>query len=79
MQYRRQKESGMKKFAVILFAALALTFAAISGAAAMPRGDVQASPVSPLGWPPDCMRVPPGVVKCIKALGPKPPRMPPGK
>ena len=62
----------MKKFAVILFAALALSFAAISGtAAAMPRGVVQASPVSPLGWPPDCMRVPPGVVKCIKALGPR--------
>ena len=56
----------MTKFAVTLSAALALTFAAVSGApAATPVSTVQVPSAGSLGtWPPDCLRVPPYPVKC---------------
>jgi hypothetical protein len=60
----------MTKSAVTLFAALALTLAAISGAQAATLAPIVHAPsAGSLTAPPsDCMRVPPFPIKCVTAL-----------
>ena len=79
----------MTRFAVILFAALALTFAGASALQANPGPPGPPSyipclirPPNCRPTPPDCRRVPPGPpVKCVtlKPTAQTPPRMPPGR
>jgi hypothetical protein len=79
----------MTKFAVILFAALALTFAGATALQAANPGPIGPPsyirclackvPVPPAYPPPDCRRVPPRPVKCVtaKPSASSPTRIPP--